>query len=324
MNRHTSSLLLLFFGFLMILVFSFGALADNEPVESLLSAVIQESYPDCELLDYAPIGQAKTEYIVLALDSEKKPAVMIVNIEQPAAGVEFCNDKILEGTPLDTGAIQIVDHMLNGNPHIEYRASDGSEFLYVVFRKNEDGKWQVKEAQFGDDWYDFYWFRHEDRDQKLHIFLTGNELIALSGDAISLLAEDCDPVEARTYLRTELAPYLLNQRTVEYDKSSEECYEAAWLMTGTAFDDLLENLTGRIASRQIYAVTGTVKYVIPGTLQRAVIEISDDQVPFSLLISNLSDTEWTEGSTYTIYAEAYAYSETEKLLWLLGGYAYLK
>jgi hypothetical protein len=73
-----------------------------------------------------------------------------------------------------------------GNPHIEYRASDGSEFLYVVFRKNEDGKWQVNEAQFGDDWYDFYWFQHEDRDQKLHIFLTGNELIASSGDAIRI------------------------------------------------------------------------------------------------------------------------------------------
>ena len=46
--------------------------------------------------------------------------------------------------------------------------------------------------------------------------------------------------------------------------------------------------------------------------------------PPESLISNLSDTEWNEESTYTIYAEAYAYSETEKIPWLLGGYAYLK
>jgi len=324
MNRYTSSLLLMFFGFLMILVFSFGALADNEPVESLLSAVIQESYPDCELLDYAPIGQVKTEYIVLALDSEKKPAAMIVNTEQPTAGVEFCNDKILEGTPLDTGTIQIVDHMLNGNPHIEYRASDGSEFLYVVFRKNEDGKWQVNEAQFGDEWQDLYWFRYEDRDQKLHIYLTGNELIAVFGDAVSLMAEDFDPAEVRAFLRAELAPFLLNQRSTEYDKTEEDCYNAAWLMNGTAYDDLLENMTDRISSRQIYAVTGTVRYVIPGTVQRAVFDINDDWAPFSLLISNLSDTEWTEGSTYMLYTEAYAYSETERLPWLLAGYTHLK
>ena len=117
---------------------------------------------------------------------------------------------------------------------------------------------------------------------------------------------------------------MLNQEPKEYDKTAEECRNAAWLMNGTAYDDLLENLAGRIASRQIYAVTGTVRYVIPGTIQRAVFDINDDWVPFSLLISNLSDTEWTEGITYMLYTEAYAYSETERLPWLLAGYTHLK
>ena len=324
MNRHTFSLMLSFFSFLMLPVFSFGAQAEIEPVERLLSAVIQESYPDCQLFDYAPIGQEKTEYIVLALDSEEKPAVMIVNTEQPAAGVEFHNEKILKEIPLDKGTVQVMDHMLNGYPYIEYRAADGSEFLYVVFQKDEGSRWKVNEVQFGDEWQDLYWFRHEDRDQKLHIYLTGNELIAVFGDAVSLMAEDFDPAEARAFLRAELVPVLLNQRSTEYDKTEEDCYNAAWLMNGTAYDDLLENMTDRISSRQIYAVTGTVRYIIPGTVQRAVFDTNDDWAPFSLLISNLSDTEWTEGGTYMLYTEAYAYSETERLPWLLAGYTHLK
>ena len=135
MTRHTFSLMLLLFSLLLLPIFSFGAQAENEPVESLLAAAIQENCPDCQLLDYAPIGQEQTEYIILTLDSEEKPAVMIVNTEQPAAGVAVRNDKILEGIPLDTGTVQIQDHMLDGYPYIEYRAADDSEFLYVVFIK---------------------------------------------------------------------------------------------------------------------------------------------------------------------------------------------
>jgi len=138
--------MLLLFPFLMLPVFSFGAQAEIEPVESLLSAVIQESYPDYQLFDYAPIGQEKTEYIALALDSEEKPAVMIVNTEQPAAGVEFHNEKILKEIPLDKGTVQVMDHMLNGYPYIEYRAADGPEFLYVVFQKDEGSRWKVNEC----------------------------------------------------------------------------------------------------------------------------------------------------------------------------------
>ena len=67
MNRHTFSLMLLLFSFLMLPVFSFEAQAEIELVESLLSAVIQESYPDCQLFDYASIGQEKTEYIALTM-----------------------------------------------------------------------------------------------------------------------------------------------------------------------------------------------------------------------------------------------------------------
>ena len=93
-----------FFAALIFIFFTFNVFAEEDQdstVESLLSAVIQESYPGCQLVDYAPIARA--------LDSEEKHAVMIVNTEQPAAGVEFRNEKILEGIPLDKGTVQVMD-----------------------------------------------------------------------------------------------------------------------------------------------------------------------------------------------------------------------
>ncbi len=47
MTRHTFSLMLLLFSLLLLPIFSFGAQAENEPVESLLAAAIQENCPDC-------------------------------------------------------------------------------------------------------------------------------------------------------------------------------------------------------------------------------------------------------------------------------------
>ena len=101
-----------FFAALIFIFFTFNVFAEEDQdstVESLLSAVIQESCPGCQLVDYAPIGQEQKEYIARALDSEEKHAVMIVNTEQPAAGVEFRNEKILEGIPLDKGTVQVMD-----------------------------------------------------------------------------------------------------------------------------------------------------------------------------------------------------------------------
>ena len=148
--------------------------------------------------------------------------------------------------------------------------------------------------------------------------------MALPDDTIDRTADKFDPEEAREYLRSALIPFSTDHQAVAYDRTAEECNNLAWLMSGAGFDDLLEKLTDRIASRQMYSVTGTVKYIIPGTPQRAVFEISDYGVPFSLLISNVSNMEWTEESTYRIYAEAYAYSETESMPWLMAGYTFSK
>ena len=154
----------------------------NEPIETMLLSIIQEEYPGCQLFDYAPIGQENAEYIILARDSANKPGVMIVNTEQPIACVEFCNTDIMEGIPLEKSTVQIMDHILDGHPYIEYNNPDGQDYLYVIFCKNANGRWYVTEAQFGDEWNDFYWFRYSDRDQKIHVYLTGNEVMALSDD----------------------------------------------------------------------------------------------------------------------------------------------
>ena len=100
-----------FIAILLVLMLSWTiSYADNEPIDALLSSVIQDDYPEQQLFDYAPIGQGNVEYIVLARDSTNKPVAMIVNTEQPTAGVEFCNTSIMEGIPLDKNTVQIMDH----------------------------------------------------------------------------------------------------------------------------------------------------------------------------------------------------------------------
>ena len=136
------------------------------------------------------------------------PAVMIVNTEQPSAGVEFCNYRILEGIPLDRNNLQIMDHLADGNPYLWYTNTESPDLLYVVFRKNDEGLWLVNEAQFGDEWCELYWFQYSDEDQQLHFFLSGNDLIVTSDDVIDRNAESFYPINVRQYMRDMLEPYL--------------------------------------------------------------------------------------------------------------------
>ena len=208
MKRSVVCFLTFLLCLLMISACFSAAGADNEPVETLLSSVIQSSYPDDQLFDYAPIGQEKTEYIVLAAGAEGKPAVMIVNTEQPSAGVAFRNDRILEGIPLDRNHLQIMDHLADGNPYLWYTNTDSPDLMYIVFRKNADGQWLVNEAQFGDDWCELYWFQYSEEDQQLHFFLSGSDLIMTSDDVIDRKAASFYPAYVRQYMRDMLEPYL--------------------------------------------------------------------------------------------------------------------
>ena len=208
MKRYTRHLFPVFLCLLMLLASGPGAGAENEPVETLLSEVVRSSYPDSRIFDYAPVGPGNTEYIVLAVDSGGNTAVMIVNTGRPAAGVEFRNDRIMEGIPPDKNQVRIMDHLADGNPYFEYRNPDGPDFLYVVFRKGEDGRWIVNEAQFGDEWQELYWFRYDAGDRKIHICLLGNDLTVISEDVINRDAAFFCPASVRLYLRDILGPYV--------------------------------------------------------------------------------------------------------------------
>ena len=194
---------------LFIAVFCFScAVAGNEPIETLISSIIQRDYPDCQIFDYAPIGERKTEYIVLAKDGADKSFVMIVNTEQPDIGIEFCNDLIMDGIPLNKEKVQIMDHLADGNPYLWYTNTGTPDFMYVVFRKNDDDKWLVTEVQFGDKWNEFYSFRYDEDTQMIDIFLTGNDLTLIPDDLINRDAETFNPAEVRLLLRDIVEPYL--------------------------------------------------------------------------------------------------------------------
>ena len=179
----------------------------NMPVDFLISSVMQNICPEYQLFGCAPVGNEGKEFIVLARDSENRGAVMMINTEPSSAGVEFCNDRIMEEIPLDRNKVQVMDHMLDGHPYVWYTNNDSPDFLYVVFRKSDHGKWLVHEAQFGDGWHELYWFRYSGEDQKIHVFLAGNDLIALSGDVFDRNAESFDPAAVRQSLRKILEPY---------------------------------------------------------------------------------------------------------------------
>ena len=75
-----------------------------------------------------------------------------------------------------------------------------------------------------------------------------------------------------------------------------------------------------------------VLFLVPA-MAFAGADIKDETLPGSLREYFSADSfngytigknAWTEGSTYMLYAKAYAYSETERLPWLLAGYTHLK
>ena len=68
---------------------------EDESIGAMISGIVRGCYPECRLLDYAPIGQEKTEYIVLAADDADRAAVMIVTHDSEAldyADVKFRMD----------------------------------------------------------------------------------------------------------------------------------------------------------------------------------------------------------------------------------------
>ena len=212
------------------------AAAEEDPAGAAISAVIREAFPDDRIFDYAPVGTGGSEFIVLAGTDAEKPAVLIVSTDPDSQEVEFCNTIILNETPSsiiarpvpipsvssgtlqprepvqkasrENNRIQLKDHLADGNPSLWLTNTESPAFMYLVFHRNDSGRWFVAEAQFGDYWNDFYWFRYEERDQQLHMGVLGNELSQVPADRIDLDAETFDPQKAIQACRTRLDPWI--------------------------------------------------------------------------------------------------------------------
>ena len=236
MKRYVMHMLLLLLCLLLSMVLIPGAMAEDDPADAMISAVIQGVYPDYTVYDCAPVGKEGSEYIVLAGASAEKPAVLIVNADPVSPEVEFCNTIILDETPSsiiarpvpipsvssgtlqprepvqqasrENNRIQLKDHLADGNPSLWLTNTESPAFMYLVFHRNDSGRWFVAEAQFGDYWNDFYWFRYEERDQQLHMGVLGNELSQVPVDRIDLDAETFDPQKAIQACRTRLDPWI--------------------------------------------------------------------------------------------------------------------
>ena len=75
MKRYVMHMLLLLLCLLLSMVLIPGAMAEDNPADAMISAVIQGVYPDYTVYDCAPVGKEGSEYIVLAGASAEKPAV---------------------------------------------------------------------------------------------------------------------------------------------------------------------------------------------------------------------------------------------------------
>ena len=183
-------------------------LAENEPSDALINAVIHQEYSDITVIGHAPVGEEGTEHIVVGRDSRDKLSVMIVCTDQPNARIAFRNTDILEnihipdGSMLNDFGLDIMDEWNDGNPYVWYvDPEQENHFFYIVFSEDPQGQWFVKSAQFGDEWNDFYWFEYNEEDQMIHIYLTGNELLTIPDGCFERTAGAFDPGEARQVLR---------------------------------------------------------------------------------------------------------------------------
>ena len=260
MKRSVMPVLFLFLCMLLYMALIPGAMAEEDPADARISAVIQGVYPDYAVYDRAPVGKGGSEYIVLAGTSAEKPAVLIVNTDPSSPEVEFCNTLILDKAPSgilarpvpvpdlfrgDNGStgpvqqasrennrIQLKDRLADGNPSLWLTNAGSPAFMYLVFHRNNSGAWFVAEAQFGDFWNDFYWFRYDEKDRQLHMGVLGNELSQVPDDRIVLSAEAFDPLDAIRVCRTRLDPWV----NIPDEGNLEEF--------GLSLDEAAENLRG--------------------------------------------------------------------------------
>ncbi len=206
------------------------ALADNEPLDEMINAVIHQEYSNITVIGQAPVGKEGTEHIVIGRDSWDQLSVMIVCTDQPNARIAVCNTGILEdihipeGGRLNDFGLDIKDEWNDGNPHVWYvNPEQENHFFYIVFSEDFPGQWFVRKAQFGDEWNDFYWFEYNEEDRMIHVYLTGNELLTIPDGCFERAAGAFEPEEARKVLQDAINTYQTSDQW--YVRHIEPYYE---------------------------------------------------------------------------------------------------
>ncbi len=110
---------------------------------------------------------------------------------------------------------------------------------------------------------------------------------------------------------------------VYYVPSIDEYSRKAWDIVGQ-YTDLMDNLDLRKKKTQIYVCIGKVVSIETTKPQRAFMECTSDASPnpVTVYIENSSRTNWEEGQTYRLYADAFGMYDSKP--WLVVRYTYSK
>lgn len=88
------------------------------------------------------------------------------------------------------------------------------------------------------------------------------------------------------------------------------------------YTDLMDNIELRKSKSQIYYCQGVITSIETTKPQRAFMNVGTEDSPLLIYVENASKTEWVEGTSYDLYADAYGMYNSKP--WLIARYTYLK
>lgn len=88
----------------------------------------------------------------------------------------------------------------------------------------------------------------------------------------------------------------------------------------TQYTDLMDNLSTRVNSQQIYVCSGTIVSIETTKPQRAFMNVGTEDSELLIYVENSSKTTWEVGVHYDLYADAYGMYDSKP--WLIVRYTY--
>lgn len=111
------------------------------------------------------------------------------------------------------------------------------------------------------------------------------------------------------------------EHVVYYVPNIDNYSTVAWPIV-QEYTDLMDNIELRKAKPQIYYCPGVITSIETTKPQRAFMNVGTEDSPLLIYVENASKTEWVEGTSYDLYADAYGMYNNKP--WLIARYTYLK